>query len=87
MVLLLAVPYKSQTRNNWLETNYLLARTNEVNAGSLLKANNAKNKQAAQRINAYMADPGPIPFRRETVAEAQRYMAKRIREFEERFGE
>jgi hypothetical protein len=34
-----------------------------------------------------MVDPGPIPFRREAVAEAQRYMAEKIREFEDQSGE
>jgi hypothetical protein len=34
----------------------------------------------------FMADPGPIPFRHETIKEAQRYMADKIREFETQFG-
>jgi hypothetical protein len=34
-----------------------------------------------------MADPGPIPFRRETVLEAQKYMADKIKEFEQQFDE
>jgi hypothetical protein len=34
-----------------------------------------------------MEDPGPIPFRRETVEEARKYMADKIREFEIEFRE
>jgi hypothetical protein len=32
-----------------------------------------------------MADPGSVPFRRETVLEAQKYMADKIRAFEQQF--
>jgi hypothetical protein len=34
----------------------------------------------------FMADPGSIPFRQETIAEAQKYMANKIKEFEAQFG-
>jgi hypothetical protein len=45
-----------------------------------------KDKFASQRINDFMVDPGPIPFRHETVAEAQRYMTDKLREFDYQFG-
>jgi len=32
-----------------------------------------------------MADPGPVPFRHETILEAQKYMADKIRAFEQQF--
>ncbi len=50
------------------------------------KGNTVKDKHALQRMNDFMADPGPVPFRHETVAEAQRYMAEKIREFDFQFG-
>jgi hypothetical protein len=33
-----------------------------------------------------MADPGPMPFRHETVTEAKTYMADKLKEFDHRFG-
>ena len=77
---------KLKDRNTQPETNCLLNRTNEANACSLPEANNAKTKPALQRMKDFMADPGPAPFRHETIVEAQRRMADKIREFEQQFG-
>lgn len=33
-----------------------------------------------------MVDPGPVPFRHETVPETKKYMAEKLKEFDLRFG-
>ena len=51
------------------------------------KVNASKDILASLRINDFMADPGPIPFRHETTAAARRCMAHRIMEFDRQFSE
>ncbi|KAE9369965.1 hypothetical protein N431DRAFT_469839 [Stipitochalara longipes BDJ] len=60
------------------------SKMNQFGTNSQLKTN-AKDKESSQRMKDFLADPGPVPFRRETVAEAKRYMADRIREFDNKF--
>ena len=62
------------------------SRRHEGGTSTQPKTNKATDRQAAQRIEDFMLDPGPIPFRHETVSQAQRYMADRLREFEVRFN-
>jgi putative SOS response-associated peptidase YedK len=52
-------------------------------SGELLSV---KDRLTSQRLNDFMVDPGPINFRHETVAEAQRYMADKLKEFDYQFG-
>ncbi|KAE9369964.1 hypothetical protein N431DRAFT_469838 [Stipitochalara longipes BDJ] len=62
------------------------SKTNQVSTSPQLKMSTTQDTQASQRIRDFMADPGPIPFRRETITEAQRYMAYKIKEFDYHFG-
>lgn len=57
-------------------------RRNGGSTSTQPKTNRASDRHASQRVKDFMLDPGPIPFRHKTVAEAQRYMADRLREFE-----
>jgi hypothetical protein len=69
-----------------LKANLLSFRNKGVNKSSESKSNGGIDRQAAQRITDFMLNPGPDPFRHETITEAERYMADRIREFEFQFN-
>jgi hypothetical protein len=64
----------------------LLYRSSEEHYTNPQEGIAAKDRQALERIKDFMADPGPMSFRHQTEAEAKRYMADKLKEFDDQFG-
>ena len=60
----------------------LSSRGHEASKNSQHKTTKTTDIHASQRIKDFIVDPGTILFRHETILEAQRHMADKLREIE-----
>jgi hypothetical protein len=67
------------------KTNNILNRLGGSGIEAKGKANILKDGLALQRINDFLADPGPAPFHLRNVVAAQQCMAHKIMEFDVHF--